>query len=145
MGLFCYNGTSVGRGSFGGSSDILMSCSCREQLSWWTIWCPDVLFLTRWPCQVKGHWTGEEDVWWCHPSIDADVGARWDAMCPKVSWGSLDQDNTSCLFWGIPDLENLRCGATGVHWCSDFDDALVFNVSSLVVMANRLFYSSVLM
>ena len=27
-------------------------------------------------------------------------------MYPEVSWGSLDQDNTSCLFWGIPDLED---------------------------------------
>ena len=29
----------------------------------------------------------EKRVCWCHPSIDADVGARWDAMCPKVDPG----------------------------------------------------------
>ena len=35
------------------------------------------------------------------------------------SWGILDQDDTRCLFQGIPDLEEPRCGATGAHRSSD--------------------------
>ena len=77
-----------------------------------TFWCPDVQFLTRWPYQGYGP-----------PSTDGELLVSslalmqmWvtDGPCVlKTSWGSLDQDNTSCLFWEIPDLENLRHGATG--------------------------------
>ena len=52
---------------------------------------------------------------------------------PKTFWGSLDQDDTRCLSQGIPDLEEPRCGATGVHGCSDFDDVFVCQLVWLTV------------
>ena len=102
LGLSCI---SEGRGSFGGLSDVLMSCSCWKKMSWHS----DVQMSSSWPDDQTRVWAtfyGWGAAVGVFTSIDADVGDRW-AMCSEDSWGILDQDNTSCLFWGIPDLEDL--------------------------------------
>ena len=64
------------------------------------------------------------------------------------SWGILDQDNTSCLFWGIPDLEDQDMvplepmdAVTLIMYL--FASLFGLQYIQMVVMAIRLFYSSV--
>ena len=54
-------------------------------------------------------------------SVDADVGDRRVHVFQRpTSWGILDQEDTRCLFQGIPDLEEPKMWC---HWslrCSDY-------------------------
>ena len=51
-------------------------------------------------------------------SVAADDGCQDGLPCvPKLSWGILGQMDTRGLSQGIPDLEDLRCGATGTLRC----------------------------
>ena len=98
MGIFGY---IEGRGCIGGPSDVLMSLSSDVS---------DVQIPTRCPCQGWGPLDWRK-------MLSKALMQMWEPRCAHVSrslaWGTLDQDNTSCLVQGIPALKRTL---TWCHW-----------------------------
>ena len=69
----------------------------------------------RRPCQVKDHWTAGWGVVMVSSLVLMQMWVTEEAghVFWSPSWGILDQDDTRCLFQGIPDLEEPQ---TWCHW-----------------------------